>query len=90
MPTIELDPSVAAKLAEAGGQLSVADAEGKVFGVLLTPEAHRQIEQQQYKSAMYDLAFATMDVAKMDAALANPIRHTMAEVIAMVEDRECS
>jgi|GEM_PF-3322857 len=84
MPTIQLDPSVAAKLAEAGGQIEVADAEGKIYGVLLTAEAHKQLEQQ-WKRAMCDLAFATMDVAKIEAALANPIRHSMADVIKMVE-----
>ena len=89
MPTIELDPSVAIKLAEAGGQIEVADAEGKVFGVLLTADAHRELEHQ-WKRAMYDLAFATMDVEANRAALANPIRYSMDEVIGMVEDGECS
>ncbi len=89
MPTIELDPSVAVKLAEAGGQVSVADAEGKVFAVLLTAEAHTQLEQE-WKRAMYDLAFAKMDKDAIRAALANPIRHSMDEVIKMVEEKECS
>ena len=89
MPTIELDPSVAVKLAEAGGQIEVADAEGKVFGVLLAADAHRELEQQ-WKRAMYDLAFAKMDKDAIRAALANPIRHSMDEVIKMVEENECS
>ena len=89
MPTIELDPSVATKLAEAGGQVSVADAEGKVFAVLLTAEVHRQMEHE-WKRAMYDLAFATMDVEANRAALANPVRHSMDDVIKMVEESGCS
>ena len=32
MTTIELDPSIAVKLVEAGGQVNVADAAGKVYG----------------------------------------------------------
>ena len=85
MTTIELDPSIAVKLVEAGGQVNVADAAGKVYGVLLTAEAHEQREKQ-LKRAMYDLAFATMDVEANRAALANPIRYSMDEVIKMVED----
>ncbi len=85
MTTIELDPSIAVKLAEAGGQISVTDARGKVFGVLLSQEEHEQREKQ-LKSVMYDLAFATMDEEANRAALANPIRYSMDEVIKMIEE----
>ena len=85
MTTIELDPSIAIKLAEAGGRISVTDAEGKVFGVLLSQEEHEQREKQ-LKRAMYDLAFAMMDEKANRAALANPIRYSMDEVIKMIEE----
>lgn len=84
MATIQLDPAVARQLAEAGGQASVADADGKVFGVLLSQEEHA-LREKHLKSVMYDLAFATMDKEAIRAALANPVRHSIDDVIRMVE-----
>ena len=85
MATIQLDPAVAHQLAEAGGQATVADADGKVFGVLLSQEEHA-LREKHLKSVMYDLAFATMDVEANRAALANPVRYSVDEVIKMIEE----
>ncbi len=85
MTTIELDPSIAVKLAAAGGQVAVSGADGKVFAVLLSQAEHEQREKQ-LKRAMYDLAFALMDEEANRAALANPIRYSMDEVIKMIEE----
>jgi hypothetical protein len=82
MTPVSLDPELVQKLTANGGQVPLTDASGNAIGFFLTTERFEVMEK-----ALYDQAFAEMSDEEARRVLANPKRHTMEEVLKLLEEK---
>ena len=82
MTPVSLDSELVQKLTANGGQVPLTDASGKAIGYFLTPERFEVMEK-----ALYDQAFSEMSDEEAQRILANPKRHTMEEVLKLLEEK---
>ncbi len=82
MTPIPLDPELVAKLTANGGQVPLTDQNGKPIGYYVSPDCFEVMQK-----ALYDQAFAELSDEEARRVLANPKRHSMEEVLKLLEDR---
>jgi len=82
MTPVSLDSELVRKLTANGGQVPLTDDSGNAIGYFLTPERFEIMQK-----ALYDQAFAEMTDEEARRVLANPKRHTMEEVLKLLEEK---
>ena len=82
MTPVSLDSELVRKLTANGGQVPLTDDRGNAIGYFLTPERFEIMQK-----ALYDQAFAEMTDEEARRVLANPKRHTMEEVLKLLEEK---
>ena len=82
MTPVSLDPELVRKLTSNGGQVPLTDTNGNPVGYFVSPTVYEAM-----KDAFYDRAFAEITEEDIRRALANPKRHTMEEVLKLLDDK---
>jgi hypothetical protein len=80
MSTVTIDAVLSEKLAKAGQEVPLAGPDGRQVGYFLSPQTYESM-----KKALYDWAFARVTTDDLRRALADPRRHSMEEVLKLVE-----
>ena len=81
MAPVTLDPELIAKLTSNGGQVPLADRDGKTVGYFLSPDEYAAMR----RAALEQLSREPM-LEDFRRSLADPRRHTMEEVFKLLED----
>jgi hypothetical protein len=80
MSTVTIDAALFEKLTQARREVPLAGPDGRQAGYFVPPETFEQM-----RKAIYDQAFAAVTVEDLRRSLADPRRHTMEEVLKLVE-----
>ena len=82
MKPIQIDAELAKRLDEAGSEVPLVGPDGERKGLVVD-----QGQYEMFKKMAYELAKQRVTPEELQKSIANPKKHTMEEVMRMVEGR---
>ncbi len=81
MSTIKLDPGTIEALTRLRGDATICDLDGRRVGYFVPPESYDLMRR-----TFLDQSLEPVSTEELRQSLANPVRHSMADVLKLVED----